>query len=233
MAGQNAENAIQANEFMKRTQEMLSAAEESMNDLIESMTEISRAGQETSRITKIQDEIAFQTNLLALNAAVEAARAGEAGAGFAVVAEEVRNLAMRAADAAKDTSALLEDTTQKVTNGSDILTTTHEAFTQMTTNAGKIWELLEDIASASGEQAQGIKQINKAVAEMDSVVQENALHAKESSLATEKMDIQVNRMKGFVNGLIALVWGRNAKRHVLLLSESKEPSRDGSLPSDE
>jgi len=124
MTKQNAGNAVQADNLMKEANQVVDQANRSMDDLTASMEEISKASEETSKIIKTIDEIAFQTNLLALNAAVEAARAGEAGAGFAVVADEVRNLAMRAADAAKNTSDLIEGTVKKVKDGSDLVNTT-------------------------------------------------------------------------------------------------------------
>jgi methyl-accepting chemotaxis protein len=179
-----------------------------MGDLTESMKEISGASEETAKIIKTIDEIAFQTNLLALNAAVEAARAGEAGAGFAVVADEVRNLAMRAAEAAKNTANLIEGTVKKIKNGSDTVSKTNEAFSKVATQAKKVSELVGEISAASQEQAQGIEQINKAVAEMDKVTQQNAANAEESAAASEEMNAQAEVMKGFVGDLMALVGGR-------------------------
>jgi methyl-accepting chemotaxis protein len=183
-------------------------ADDSMTHLTQSMEEISRASEETSKIIKTIDEIAFQTNLLALNAAVEAARAGEAGAGFAVVADEVRNLAMRAAEAAKNTADLIEGTVQKVHEGSDLVAKTNEAFGEVSKSAAKVGELVSEIAAASNEQAEGIGQVNKAVAEMDKVVQQNAASAEESASASEEMNAQAVQMKSMVNELVALVGGK-------------------------
>ncbi len=129
MTSQNADNAGCADNLMKEVNQVVGQANASMTELTTSMAHISQASEETSKIIKTIDEIAFQTNLLALNAAVEAARAGEAGAGFAVVADEVRNLAMRAADAAKNTADLIEGTVKKVSDGSDLVTKTNDAFT--------------------------------------------------------------------------------------------------------
>jgi len=145
---------------------------------------------------------------LALNAAVEAARAGEAGAGFAVVADEVRNLAMRAAEAAKNTANLIEGTVKKVKNGSEIVSRTNETFGKVAVSSKKVGELVGEIAAASNEQAQGIDQINKAVAEMDKVVQQNAANAEESASASEEMNAQAEMMKGFVNELVVLIGSR-------------------------
>ncbi|MHB8842727.1 MAG: methyl-accepting chemotaxis protein, partial [Candidatus Aquicultor sp.] len=197
MTRQNADNANQANTLMKDTGQVVNEANQSMKELTESMKGISSAGEETSKIVKTIDEIAFQTNLLALNAAVEAARAGEAGAGFAVVADEVRNLSMRAAEAAKNTANLIEDTVKKVKSGSDIVLKTNDAFERVSIGARKAAGLVGEIAAASNEQARGIEQINKAVMEMDRVIQKNASSAEESASASEEMNAQAEHMKQF------------------------------------
>jgi len=204
---QNADNVSQADTLMKGETRTVGAATTSINELTASMEEISKASEETSKIIKTIDEIAFQTNLLALNAAVEAARAGEAGAGFAVVADEVRNLAMRASDAAKNTSYLIEGTVKKVKDGADMVKTTNEAFSEVSTNASKVGELVGEIAAASQEQASGIEQVNKAVAEMDKVVQQTAANAEESASASEQMSAQAEQMKAVVDKLMELIGG--------------------------
>ena len=155
MTRTNADNAHQADALMGETTKIVDHANQFMGGLTQSMREVSVASEETAKIIKTIDEIAFQTNLLALNAAVEAARAGEAGAGFAVVADEVRALAMRASEAARNTAALIEGTVDKVKEGSDLVTKTAEAFSQVAGSTGKIRELVAEIAAASGEQAQG------------------------------------------------------------------------------
>ncbi|MCW7076860.1 MAG: methyl-accepting chemotaxis protein [Candidatus Syntrophoarchaeum sp.] len=200
MTKQNADNADQANALMQETGQVIKRAGRSMKDLIESMEGISGASEETQKIIKTIDEIAFQTNLLALNAAVEAARAGEAGAGFAVVAEEVRNLAMRSAEAAKNTSVLIEDTIKKVKVGSDLVVKTDGEFKEVAESSKKVGELVSEIAAASNEQAQGIEQVNTAVAEMDKVTQRNAANSEESASAAEEMSAQAQEL----NGIIAL-----------------------------
>jgi len=210
MTKQNAGNARQADGLMKEVGNLGTQASSSMEQLTESMVEIQIASEETSKIIKTIDEIAFQTNLLALNAAVEAARAGEAGAGFAVVADEVRNLAMRAADAAKNTAELIEGTVKKVHDGSGFVTQTSEAFVQLNESAVKVGELVSEIAAASDEQAQGIEQINLAVSEMDKVVQQVAANAEESASASEEMSAQSLEMKATVNDLSTLISGKGS-----------------------
>jgi methyl-accepting chemotaxis protein len=143
------------------------------------MKEITAASEQTQKIVKTIDEISFQTNLLALNAAVEAARAGEAGAGFAVVADEVRNLALRAAEAARNSSAMMEDIVAKVKNGENLVTITYNAFRQVTESSKQVVGLMGEIAKATEEQSQGIGQVNRAVLEMNQVTQENAAGAQE------------------------------------------------------
>jgi methyl-accepting chemotaxis protein len=207
MTKQNADNSSQADNLMKEANQVVDQANQSMADLIGSMEQISKASDETSKIIKTIDEIAFQTNLLALNAAVEAARAGEAGAGFAVVADEVRNLAMRAAEAAKNTAALIEGTVKKVNDGSELVSRTNEAFTQVADSSSKVGELVAEITAASQEQAQGIDQVNTVVTEMDKIIQQNAANAEESASASEELSAQANQMKAIVKGLVALIDG--------------------------
>jgi methyl-accepting chemotaxis protein len=212
MTRQNASNASEANALMQETGKVVQEADRYMGDLTASMQEISQASDDTAKIIKTIDEIAFQTNLLALNAAVEAARAGEAGAGFAVVADEVRNLAMRAAEAAKNTAQLIEGTVDKVKGGTDLVIKTGEAFTQVTSSTGKVKDLVAEIAATSQEQAQGAEQISKAVTLMDTVVQSNAANAEESASAAEELFAQAEQMKGVVGGLVTLVSGNTDHR---------------------
>ena len=211
MTKQNADNASTADKLMKESKFMVERANGSMTELTQSMEDISKASDETSKIIKTIDEIAFQTNLLALNAAVEAARAGEAGAGFAVVANEVRNLAMRAAEAAKNTSVLIEGTVKKVREGSELVERTGGAFAEVSKSASKVADLVAEIAAASSEQAQGIDQINKAVTEMDKVTQRTAANAEESASASEEMNAQAEQVKDITAKLLRIIGSGGSK----------------------
>jgi methyl-accepting chemotaxis protein len=205
MTKQNAENAGQAKTRMTEARGIVDKVNTHMIEMAGAIGEITQSSEETGKIIKTIDEIAFQTNLLALNAAVEAARAGDAGAGFAVVAGEVRNLALRAAEAAKNTSGLIEHTIESVKKGKELTEATQAAFRENMEIAAKVGELVDEIAEASQEQAQGIEQVNRAVAEMDRVVQQAAANAEESASASEEMNAQAQEMKGFVAELVSLV----------------------------
>jgi len=209
MTKQNADNANQARAMMTEAKGVVEKANSQMVQLTEAIGQITRSSEETAKIIKTIDEISFQTNLLALNAAVEAARAGEAGAGFAVVADEVRNLALRAAEAAKNTSSLIEKTIKAVKNGNEITIATQSAFRANAEISGKIGQLVDEIATASEEQAHGISQVSTAVSEMDRVTQQTAATAEESASAAEELNAQAQQMKGYVEELAAVV-GRSS-----------------------
>jgi len=211
MTKQNAANAHEANNLMQESSQVVASANSAMTELTQSMHDISKASEETSKIIKTIDEIAFQTNLLALNAAVEAARAGEAGAGFAVVADEVRNLAMRAAEAAKNTSGIIEETVRKVYTGVELATRTSSEFARVSASAAKVGVLVEEISKASREQALGVDQINTAVSEMDQVVQKNAANAEESSSASQELNAQSLGMRHVVINLTGLIFGEGGE----------------------
>ena len=155
MTKRNAESAGHAKSLADRAGASVGKSNASMQSLVTSMAEISAMGEETAKIVKTIDEIAFQTNLLALNAAVEAARAGEAGAGFAVVADEVRNLAQRAAGAAKNTSELIEETIKKIKDGTVLVEKTNADFSEVASAVTKVTELVGEISASSSEQHAG------------------------------------------------------------------------------
>ncbi len=210
MTNQNADNASQADTLARETGETVQKANLTMQQLRQAMEKITQASDETAKIIKTIDEIAFQTNLLALNAAVEAARAGEAGAGFAVVADEVRNLAMRAAEAAKNTAHLIETNIEDIKQGAELVNATDQAFTEVQDSVSKVSELVGEIAAASREQSQGIQQINQAAMQMDKVTQQMAAMAEESAAASEELSAQSQTMLGQVVKLRVLVEGGQA-----------------------
>ena len=208
----NAENAFQANNLMQEVITVIKNANVSMQELTGSMKDISTASEETSKIIKTIDEIAFQTNLLALNAAVEAARAGEAGAGFAVVANEVRNLAMRAAEAARETGALIESTVGKIQDGSSIVDKTAKAFSVVTESTNKAASLVGEISTASQDQAQGIDQVNSGIIAIDKVTQANATQSETVAAAASELHAQSEQVRTVCDELMLLVSGtRNLK----------------------
>ncbi len=192
MTKQNSENTSAAHQMVGNTGQGVTRAAESMNKITHAMEGISTSSQETSKIIKTIDEIAFQTNLLALNAAVEAARAGEAGAGFAVVAEEVRNLAMRSAEAAKSTAELLENTINKVQEGSHLVTQAQEDFGDVATDMDKVSNIINEITTASTEQALGVEQINRAIHELDSGIQHTAENARNLSSSMSQFKVKTD-----------------------------------------
>ncbi len=210
MAKQNADNANQSKIMMGEANQIVKRVSKHMDDMAQSIGDITKSSEETCKIIKTIDEIAFQTNLLALNAAVEAARAGEAGAGFAVVASEVRNLAMRAAEAAKNTSALIEGSIKKVQAGSGLLQQTDDCYREVAIANRKMGDLVGEITSTAQEQDKRITQINNAMEQMDQVVRKNASGAEASASASEEVKEQAEMMKHYVDALAALV-GQNGK----------------------
>ncbi|MBW8042077.1 MAG: hypothetical protein FVQ85_19040 [Planctomycetes bacterium] len=207
MTKQNADNAQQANTLASEARKAADNGAEAMGKMSTAIQDIQKSSDETAKIIKVIDEIAFQTNLLALNAAVEAARAGEAGKGFAVVAEEVRNLAMRSAEAAKNTSAMIEESVKNSKSGVDIAAEVAKVLDEIVQGIGKTTDLVGEIAAASAEQAQGIDQVNTAVAQMDKITQQNAANAEESASASEELSAQAEQMNEIVGELVTLVGG--------------------------
>ncbi len=207
MTKQNSENANQANLVANDTRQAVEKGRAAMGRMIEAIGQIKESSDQTAKIVKTIDEIAFQTNLLALNAAVEAARAGDAGKGFAVVAEEVRNLAQRSAEAAKTTSSLIEQSQKNSDNGVAVSQEVAGILTQIVDSTGKLGQLISEVSSASQEQAKGIEQIGTAVTEMDKLTQSNAANAEESASASEELSAQANELREMVGVLVGIVTG--------------------------
>ena len=212
MTRQNADNASHANVMSNETKTTTESCSNTMQEMVAAIGQVNDASQETQKIVKTIDEIAFQTNLLALNAAVEAARAGEAGAGFAVVADEVRNLAMRAADAARNTTTQIDDIGKKINDAMEMAFKSIEEFVKVDENTGKVSGLVAEINAASNEQAQGIEQVNRAVAELDKVVQQNAAGAEESASASKQLQSQSEHMKALIGELATIANGSGKAR---------------------
>lgn len=195
----NAQNAAEANKLAVSVAQEVENGDRKMQSLIGAMGEISTSSDEIGKIIKAIDDIAFQTNILALNAAVEAARAGAAGKGFAVVADEVRNLAGKSAEAAKNTTALIESSVNAVANGTRLADETAQALTGIVNGAKQITGLIQKISNASSEQAQSSVQINSSVKQISEVVQTNSATAEESAAASEELSGQAQTLKMLVS----------------------------------
>ncbi len=209
MTQSNAEISQKVNQMLSDTSKIVSNANGSMKQLKEAINNITSSSEETGKIIKVIDEIAFQTNLLALNAAVEAARAGEAGMGFAVVADEVRNLAQRSADAAKSTALLIDNSIKMIKEGNALTQDTEKSFEGVVEMTEKLKELMDEVSTSSQEQSRGIEQINETVATMSTVTQSNSASTEESAAASEEMNAQAMSLMDVVNNLVGLV-GQNS-----------------------
>jgi methyl-accepting chemotaxis protein len=218
MMAQNTANTKQAAQLSEQAKESANKGSAEMQQMMDSIQEIKKSSDQIAKIIKVIDDIAFQTNILALNAAIEAARAGEAGMGFAVVAEEVRNLAGRSAQAAKDTTSIIETNIQLSDNGVAMAEKVRDALNEITIQSKKVSELMDEITAASQEQVQGIEQVNKAISQVETVTQQNAANAEESASAAEELNAQAESMKQIVAGLSELVNGKTA----LLKKEIKQ-----------
>ncbi len=205
VARSNQDRSNKARDIAEQARKALEVSDQGMESLVTAIGEIRQASDDTRKIVKTIDEIAFQTNILALNAAVEAARAGEAGAGFAVVADEVRNLAQRAADAARNTAGLIDDTVAKVGAGAKMAAGTQQSHSAVRQGAMQVVEINNDIAGASGQQTVGVEQVSRTMTEIQSVVQRVAAQAEESASASEELAAQAEVMKSSVRELQELV----------------------------
>jgi methyl-accepting chemotaxis protein len=194
----NADNAAQANEFATAAREQAERGGAVVSAAVAAMSEINASSRRIADIIGVIDEIAFQTNLLALNAAVEAARAGEQGRGFAVVASEVRNLASRSAQAAKEIKALIHDSVRKVNEGTKLVDDSGKVLGHIVAGVTKVTDVMADIASSSREQSSGIEQVNRAIAMMDDVTQQNAALVEEASAAAQALTEQASNLSQLI-----------------------------------
>lgn len=220
---QNAESASRVNIHVEDVVGVVDNSHRIVEELTESMREISRAGGEIRKIVKTIDDIAFQTNLLALNAAIEAARAGEAGAGFAVVSSEVRRLAARAAEEARSTTGIIEDTVKRVEKGVGLVEEANRSFYAIEESVRRTGESIGEIVAASGEQVDEIARINTSVADMERVVQQNVVSTEASAEASFEMNAEAEEMLGLVGHLVALAGG-SLERDALGDSDKESPA---------
>jgi methyl-accepting chemotaxis protein len=205
MTRQNAEHSHSAATLMNEVDARVQGSNQALGDMVASMASIRESSQQVAKIIKTIDEIAFQTNILALNAAVEAARAGAAGMGFAVVADEVRNLAQRCAQAARDTTGLIEQSIAKAERGNAKVQQVATAISGITDSVTKVKGLVEEVSVASRHQAQGIDQVSQAIAQMERVTQNTAATAEESAAASEELTAQAEGAMAILDRLEQLV----------------------------
>ena len=211
MTQQNADNTKQADSLAGDAGGQSEKGIEAMGRMLSAIKEIKSSSDETAKIIKSIDEIAFQTNLLALNAAVEAARAGDAGKGFAVVAEEVRNLAQRSAEAARNTSDLIADAQEKSVAGVNVAQEVEKVLAEVNAGVEKVGNILREVTAASAEQARGVEQVNSAVAQMDQVTQANAANAEQTAAAGQQLSSQAIELDGAVGNLQVIVGGKGGE----------------------
>ena len=195
---QNADNAQQANKLASTASEVAVKGGGVVTQVVRTMDDITASSRKISDIIGVIDEIAFQTNILALNAAVEAARAGEQGRGFAVVAAEVRNLAQRSANAAKEIKALISDFGAKVETGSKLVASAGQTMEEIVVSVKRVTDIMAEISAASREQSNGIDQVNTAVSQMDKITQQNAALVEEAAAAAKSMEEQTEELSNIV-----------------------------------
>ncbi|NGM21717.1 PAS domain-containing protein [Roseomonas stagni] len=199
---QNADSAVQANKLAASASEIATRGGMVVTEVVRTMDGITQSSRKISDIIGVIDEIAFQTNILALNAAVEAARAGDQGRGFAVVAAEVRNLAQRSANAAKEIKALISDSVQKVDSGSKLVASAGQTMDEIVSSVKRVTDIMAEISAASQEQSAGIEQVNVAVAQMDKITQQNSALVEEAAAAAKSMEEQTEALAGMVSAFV-------------------------------
>jgi len=230
MTKSNAQSAETTKTLANQTRAAADVGAKDMEQMGRAMAEIKSASDNIAKIIKTIDEIAFQTNILALNAAVEAARAGEAGMGFAVVAEEVRSLAQRSAQAARETADSIEDSIIKSNRGVEISGRVASSLQEIVTKARQVDQFVAEIATASKEQSDGIGQVNSAVVQMDRLTQGNAASAEESASASVELTAQAGSLRDAVQDLLSLVGGAKALTQHEKKSTPAPSSKRGSAP---
>jgi len=211
MTKQTADNAMNADALVQDSVKKSKESKEAMDRLLAAVNEIKKSGDDTAKILKDIDDIAFQTNLLALNAAVEAARAGEAGKGFAVVAEEVRNLAQRSAEAAKKTADLIQTSQRNSNNGMELAEETAKSIEEIAEASSKISVIVSEITTAAEEQAKGVSQVNVAIGNLDQTTQSNASQSEELAASSEELSSQALSINDLVGDLVGVVAGAMAR----------------------
>ncbi len=207
LAGRNSESARKALELAEQASNVAREGSSGMEEMSEAMVAIKDFSDQIAKTMKTIDEIAFQTNILALNAAVEAARAGEAGAGFSVVADEVRALAQRSAQAAQDTSSLLTEASARSEHGVSLCTNVREKIERIVETVATVNEFVTSVTQASDEQSNGLREVVQAVAQVDGATQTNAANAEETASACSELEAQIESLRGVVTGLVGIMNG--------------------------
>ncbi|HTU99783.1 MAG TPA: methyl-accepting chemotaxis protein [Luteitalea sp.] len=228
MTRRTSEHAQRASEIMGHTETQVAGANAALGHMVTSMTAIRESSDQVARIIRSIDEIAFQTNILALNAAVEAARAGDAGMGFGVVADEVRALAQRSAQAARDTAALIEASIARSTEGQVRVQQVADAIAKVTESSVTVKSIVDEVTAATGQQTQGIAQLSSAIAQMEGMTQNTAATAEESAAASEELNAQAETSRQVVGSLAELVVGADAAQRALQQAQSarrRHPAR--------